>query len=431
MKQFSRRTYQVLKFLVPVFILLLGLAGGWKLMSSRERAKRSDRPVTAKYVEVVPIAAVSRPIVVSGFGTVRAHRELTVQAQVQGVVVAQHPRLNQGAILEEGELLVGIDRSDYEAALTAERAALANARFNLKVEEGRQVIAKREWDLLDDSVERTPLSAELALRKPHLEEKQAAVEAAESRVRRAERDLARTEIAVPFHAMVTTESIEVGQLVTAQSTLARLIGIDAFHIEVSLGVDDLPWVRLPDATSTDPARRVGSTVRVSQDVGMGKRLEREGVVVGLLGEVDPVGRMARILVEVTDPLGVHGAEANGESSGSEFPLLVGEYVRVEIDGPTLEEVVAIPRTGMREGSTVWVMDRESKLQVRPVERIFSTRGEVIAKNTFEPGDAVITSALQVPLPGLLLTTSVAAPTSETPPGATPQNAAPKSVGDSR
>ena len=393
MKDAAQWVYAVLKFLLPVLLIAVGAMGAKQLIAGRERPKAAERPPQAKYVEVIPVEKTARPFSLSAYGTVQAHRAVTLQAQVMGSVVEQHPDLQQGAIIAKGETIAQLDRRDYEAAVAQESAALITARFNLKVEEGRQVVAKREWSLLDRSVESTELSEELALRKPHLEERQALVRAAESRLTRAELDLERTELRAPFDALVIEESIEVGQLVNQNSIVARLICVDEFHIEASVRVADLRWIQFPDAEHP-----TGAKVRISQEaVGRGEQ-EREGTVVGLLGEVDPGGRMARVLIEVPDPLGLESSQP--------FSLLVGQYVSVEIEGPTLRDVVVIPRAGIREGDEVWVMDRDQRLAVRSVKRIFASATEVVVEHHFEPGDQIIISALQVPLPGMLLSTTV-------------------------
>ena len=66
----------------------------------------------------------------------------------------QNERLLRGVTLAEGDLLVEIDPRDYEAILEQEKASLARALFDLKVEEGRQVVARREWGLLKGSIEK-------------------------------------------------------------------------------------------------------------------------------------------------------------------------------------------------------------------------------------------------------------------------------------
>lgn len=419
MRSFWQAIYSIGRFLFPVLILIGGAGLAVWLMLGREEARTSDRPALAKYVEVLPVTATTRPITLSAFGTVRAHRELQLQAQVSGVVLEQHAELREGAILPAGALLVRLDPRDYEAAVAQAEAALVSANFNLTIEEGRQVIAGREWELMETTVDSSAMSKDLALRKPHLKEKHALVKAAESNLARAQLDLDRTELRVPFNALVVEESIEVGQLVTTQAQIARLICVDEFHVEVSVPVADLQWVRLPAPGAGDGQ---GSLVRILQEVG-DNTVQRDGHVVGLLGSVDPTGRMARLLVSVSDPLGVldqlPGSAPAGTSQATKktqrSPLLVGEYVTVEIEGPPLDNVLVVPRVALREGSTLWVQDTQSRLAVRPVQRRFSTGTEVIVDNTLEDGDAVIVSTLQVPLPGMLLTTELDATTDGTAP----------------
>ena len=73
---------------------------------------------------------------------------------------------------------------------------------------------------------------------------------------------------------------------------------------------------------------------------------------------------------------------------------------------SVPDLVAVPRAALREGARVWVMDRESRLAVRPVERVFSDSTRVFVRNGFEPGDRIITSTLQVSVPGLPLTATL-------------------------
>jgi len=42
-----------------------------------------------------------------------------------------------------------IDTEDYKLALTQKEKALADASYSLKLELGRQEVAKREWELLE------------------------------------------------------------------------------------------------------------------------------------------------------------------------------------------------------------------------------------------------------------------------------------------
>lgn len=383
-----------LRFLVPVALILLSVLGARALLSGRKDPPRVEREARATFVNTVPIESKSRRVTLSAYGTVQAHREVDLQAQVNGLVVEQNESLIRGGVVLAGEVLVRVDPRDYEFAITQEQAALAKAEFDLRLEQGRQVIAGQEWKLLQSSIETNPLSEELALRRPHIKEREAAVRAAQSRLDRAKLDLERTELVAPFNAVVLEDRVEVGQLISNQTVVARLVCIDSFHIEVSIPLRDLTWVRVPGRGSD-----TGSTVNVLHEVSLRQQVERKGEVVRLLGDVDPTGRMARLLVSVEDPLGVL------EGKELDCPLLVGEYLEVQIQGPQVENLVAIPRHSIRSEDRVWVCTKDRKLAIREVEAVFSTSDEVMARNTFEPGDEIITTTLEFAIPGTPLTTS--------------------------
>ncbi|MEM7164226.1 MAG: efflux RND transporter periplasmic adaptor subunit [Planctomycetota bacterium] len=385
----------LLRFLVPVVIIAVGIIGARIMMAGRQDPPRAERDARATFVETIPVVAQTRRVTLSAYGTVQADRSVDLQAQVAGRVTEQSDQLQRGGIVKAGDMLVQIDRSDYELALQQEEAALAKAEFDLKLEQGRQVVAGREWKLLESTIEKNPLSEELALRKPHLAERQAAARAANSRVDKAKLDLERTTLRAPFNAVVLDENVEIGQLINTQSLVARLVCIDEFHVEVSIPLRDLSWVQIPGRGGS-----AGALVQLVHEVAEGQTVERTGEVVRLLGNVDPTGRMARVLVAVKDPLGVL------TNTNLDSPLLVGEYLKVRIEGPDVEGLVAVPRRAVRERDQVWVKTTDDLLAIRQLDPIYATATEVMVQNNFEAGDEIVTTALEFAVPGMPLTTEI-------------------------
>ncbi len=137
-------------------------------------------------------------------------------------------------------------------------------------------------------------------------------------------------------------------------------------------------------------------MRLFRELGNGKLLERNGVVVDLLGEVTQNGRMAQVLVSIPDPLELNKPE------GERHPLLLGEYIRVEIEGPMLENVIVLPRSTIREGSRVWVKNDENRLEVRTVDIVLSRKDSVLVSRGLNDGEQVIMTQLPAAIPGLKL-----------------------------
>ena len=121
---------------------------------------------------------------------------------------------------------------------------------------------------------------------------------------------------------------------------------------------------------------------------------REGQVIRLLGDLTKEGRMARLLVSVSDPLGLSAEEDDQQ------PLIIGEYVRVAIDGEELHDVFSIPRTALHNDREIWIATQEGKLAIRPVEIIWRDKTNVLVRDGLQPGDLLIISSLAVPVNGM-------------------------------
>ena len=395
---------RVFRFGLPLLILLGGALGARALIASRPPVPKVDQEVTPTLVEVITVRAQDEQSVIQAYGTVRAHRQLTLFPRVEGYVIAQHDDLINGGLIRAGEVLFKVDPHDYRLAVETERGSLARAEFELQVEQGNQVVAQQEWDLLEPSIETSELGRILALRQPHLKEKRVAVSAAKSRLAQAELNLRRTTVAAPCNALVLNESVEIGQLVNARSAVATLVCTDDFRVEVSIPLNQLGWVEFPDTGKSQQegqeqdsgGNRKGSAVRIMRNLGGGDAAVWTGWVERLLGDVTENGRMARVLALIPDPLGLELSEQKRSS------LLLGEYVRVEILGPTLWNAIVLPRSSLREGDRVWVKNAQNQLEIRQVDVAQSRKDSVLIRSGLADGDQVITSPLPAALPGMLL-----------------------------
>ncbi len=383
---------KILKIVLPLLIVGLAILGAQALMLLGPTVPKASREVKPTFVEVLTARVRDEQTVIAAYGTVQGHQRLIVQPEISGRVVKLNPRLVIGETLSKGAVLLQIDPRDYRVAVDEQRASLAKAEFDLKLELGNQAVAKREWSLLNPSAgEVNALSRQLALRRPHLKEKRIALAAAKSRLRKAQLNLRRTMLRAPFHALVLNESVEVGQLINTRSSVATLVGTDEFRVQVSVPIKQVEGIVFPDAGRP-------SSVRVIRERGNGEPVVRQGTVVELLGDVTQNGRMAQVLVSITDPLEL------AKPARVRRPLLLGEYVRVEIQGPELHDVIVLPRDAVREGSRVWVKNAENQLEVRPVEVVLSQKETVLIGQGLRDGEEVITSQVPAAIPGLPLQT---------------------------
>jgi RND family efflux transporter MFP subunit len=315
---------------------------------------------------------------------------LEVRPQVSGHVVEVHPSFQVGGRVKTGEVLFKIDPRDYEIALDVARAELTRAEFELKLEQGSQVVAKREWDLLGaESSDANKLNRELALRIPHMRQKQAALKAARSQFEKAKLDLERTRIKAPFDVLVLNEAVEEGKFLSPQTIAAKVVATKEFFVKVKIPRASLKWVGKIDDANKMP-------VKIIQDVGGKEQVERKGNLLRNIGRVEEMGRMVQLLISISNPLD----PPNGLSQ-----ILLGSYVRVEIEGPRLDDVIAIPRAALRENSRVWIVGKESKLEYRKIEVLHSKDEKVFIQDQLKTGELIITSPVKNALEGTLLEVS--------------------------
>ncbi|MBN1346257.1 MAG: efflux RND transporter periplasmic adaptor subunit [Phycisphaerae bacterium] len=380
-------TRVVVRYLLPLIVVAVGGAGAVHLYLTKPKAKQRKPVNTAKVVDVATLTRSKQRVLVPAMGTVKAAQEVVLQPQVSGKIIKVSDELIPGGRVRAGDVLAIIDPADYQTTLERAEADLAGRRAEqqsaawemerLRRLESRQAANKKE---MDDA--RT--AKEVA---------DAAAVSASAAVEQAKLDRQRTTIKAPFNGIITTKDVDLGALVSPQSQIATLVGTDEYWVEASVRVDRLEWITIPAKSG-----QAGSLARIrpSREVGS---FEWTGHVLRLLGELEQEGRMARLLVVVKDPLG------QGASKSGVLPLLIGAYVRVEIEGAELDGVFAIPRTALRDGQRVWLMDETNRLVIKQVRIAWRGQDTVLVKNDLADGAKLVISNISTPVEGMALRTA--------------------------
>lgn len=382
----------VFRILLPVLLLVLAaILANW-LIGSKPRARRRAPQRNAVLVEVSPAQiATGEPAIVEAMGIVLPAQELDLHPRVRGEVITISPELLPGGLLEHGHTMLRIDPSDYRLAVKQAESNVVRATANIRVEQGNQSIAKKEYELLGQHV--SDEDRDLVLRKPQLDTARAALETAQAVLAQAQLDLQRTAIKAPFNAVVRARHIALGTRVTETTNLATLIGTDRFWISASVPVDELKWLRIPQGRDDE-----GSEVRIYDRAAWGMGVFRSGRVLRLAPDLEREGRMARLIVEVDDPM------AFAPDSAGKPRMLIGSYVEVEIIGAELQESVVLERRLLRDGNQVWILDPEGKLDIRQVEIALLKKDRVLVSSGIAQGDQVVITDLPTPVQGMPLRT---------------------------
>jgi RND family efflux transporter MFP subunit len=381
-----------MKYILSLLITLLAVGAAIGLYSTSPETKRARPARPVPLVQTDEFKPGREKVFVEAFGTVIPAQRIILQSEVEGRIISQHPELVPGGLIEQDEIIIQVDPAEYEVVVNEYRAELEEAVFEQDLEQGRQAIAKREWKLMEEEIDTSAEGKSLALREPHLRLVKAKVDKAKSRLAAAELALKRTTIIAPFNALVLKEFIDRGQLVSRQTNLANLAGTDQFWVRVSVPVSVLQRISF----SGEPGIR-GSAAEVIFESVSGLPVVRRGSVLRMMGDLDPEGRMARLLIIVDDPLNLR--EDSRKQKGRDR-ILLGSYVKVNIDAGFFDNVYSIPRQALREGDVLWVKDRNDTLQVRDVTVVWRRRDEVLVRADLVEGDTLILSRFQSPLPGM-------------------------------
>ncbi len=382
----------LIKVCLPLVVVVSGGAGAYYVYNSKPDVRQETPEAAAELVRVCPLRPTAERAIVRAMGTVIAAREVVLQPQVSGTIETLSPKLIPGGHVKADDVLFVIDSADYQAARDRAEAELARAQAELQ---------SATWELerlkaLDkqDAANRK----EMDVGHTAVDVAKANVAAGRAAVDQARLDLARTTIRAPFNGIITDKSVDVGAQVAPGSKLATIVGTDEYWVRVSVPVDRLKWVDTP----TDNGE-TGSRVRVCQSGENGSTTEWNGRVVRLLGDVEAQGRMARVLIVVEDPLGLESDKMEA------CPLLIGAYVRAEIEGNELEDVYAIPRRALREGDRIWLMNEKDRLAIRDVEVAWRDRQTVLIRGDFRRDSRLVVSKVAAPVAGMALRTQPPGP----------------------
>jgi RND family efflux transporter MFP subunit len=367
-------------------VITAGIAGAAYITKSAPKARKRPPTRMAPLVQVINVNPDNHGVTVLAMGTAIPAREITLEARVAGEIVFINPEFIEGGFLEKGSEILRIDPQDYRLALTLAQARVKDAESKLKQLEEEAAAARDEWRNLYQGREKDDSKPPpLLVKEPQLSAAKAMLTAEKAEVQKARLNLARTTIQAPFNAFVRAKNVDIGSQVSGQEKLAELVGTDEYWIQASIPVDRLNWIMIP----RHPAES-GSGVRILHRNGF----IIAGTVVKLLGDLESEGRMARILVEVKDPLNLNKGEKNQPA------LLIGEYVKIEIEGRKLQNVYRIPRTALRDNSNIWIVNKDSKLEIRRVETLWRDAKTVLFREGLEADDQLIVSDLPTPVNGM-------------------------------
>lgn len=394
---------RVTGFLAALVIVAASVALAMFLISLAPEPESRELPPQIPFVLTGTVTSSPGAIPVFGSGTVRPAREVNIAPQVGGRVESVNPAFRSGGRVEAGQTLFEIEEEDYRYRVEAAMADVAARQVALLEAREQAEIATAEYESFsrrqtgDALAEPSPLT----LRQPQLQAAEAALARDEARLAEARLALSRTVITAPFDGFVRAESIDAGQIVAAGQTVGSLFAADAAEILVALPDSDVALIPgLWELRAGDDSQQVAA--RVIAEYGE-QSFAWSGYVDRAEAAVDSQTRTVDVVIRVPDPF-VAGSPVNGPAAGGNPPLLVGEYVDVEIEGIVMANIYRIPRAALQAGNEVWVVNGDGAIGIVPVRIFQRADDEAYVTGSLQSGQPVITGGLQFAVEGMRVLT---------------------------
>jgi len=330
--------------------------------SSESASTAIPVPTPVRVMEIQPIQL---PLVAEVVGRLAPNREVTLAAEVGGVVARYNA--DTGDWVKKGSVLISLDPSDYRLALKEAEANLAVARTRLdlalKAYNRSKSLLPRKVITQDayDKAEAEYLSAGASLERVTV------------LVDIAKAQLVKTRIRSPFDGHAAARMIETGQLVGVGQPLMKIVESDPIRVKIWL--PEKEYVRLD---RTDPV----------------------SIVIEAFPETVITGTIDRIDITADERTNTFGVEILVDNSS--LVLKAGMTARVHIITATIPDAILIPQSTVlyrSDRNEVFVAGSDNRAILRQVVLGLSSGDKIEITEGLSAGDQLIVTGGQFLKPG--------------------------------
>jgi RND family efflux transporter MFP subunit len=379
------------RVLIPIGILGSCVAFAYGIVRTPVSLEEVALEIIPVSVRVTEVEQRSVDLVVGSQGKVQAAQTANISAAVAGPVAWISPAMEAGGYVTEGEILLRLDSSDYETMLARSEATVQQAN----AESGH---ASREYNRMKELAEqRLASQSQLQDAQRLAEVSIARLADAEANYRQAELDLQRTEIKAPFNAIIETREIELGQYVNRAQSVAVLYGANEVEVRVPLAIRQLGYLDIPLGLQGELPPEQAPSVTLTGMYG-GVEHHWEGTLVRIEASIDPNSNTVQTIIRVSQPTAIIDWASDEEAKA--IPLPIGLYVHADISGKTVDSLISLPRSVIRNNNQVLVVDAENKMYFREVDIFRLEEENVLITGGILPGEKICISPIQAVTDGM-------------------------------
>jgi len=366
----------MLRFILPIFVLLIGNTVAVMLFFSEPETKKRPKKTHIPIVEVKVLQQESYTLKIRSSGKVKARTETQLVTELSGKVVKLSEAFTQGNRFKKNDILLQLEDSDYEYALTIAKADVEKAKLHLKEEENKAALANRDWQLLDR--QGSDLS-EMASRKPHIANAKSALTAAEAKLAQAKKNLGRTFIKAPYTGYVLQRQVAIGQYIRAGEILGTIYADDQLevHLPISLTKHQLLTIN----KKNQPA--------VAYSITLGRQTQTwTGKVLRSSAAINPDTNQLTLIASI-------------DLKSNKNSLKIGQFLRANISGKTYRNIYRIPRSALRKNQEI-LLAVNKKVDVQAVELVHIDGDQVIIRADLPEKSKLIITPMPLAKEGLAI-----------------------------
>ena len=345
-------------------VLCLWMTSGLACSPTNEKENKvpPKKPVP---VVVTEVKARDFPLVIESVGRLMANKEVTLAAEVGGVV--EECRVNMGDKVESEQVLVCINPVDYELGLK-------EAKANLRAVQARLDAATKTFKRSEALMPRKVISEELYEKsKMDYKAAKAALTQARTRVDIAKERLRKTKVVAPFSGLIADRKVEHGQTVIPGVPVVTLVDLNYVRVKIHLTESDY--------------------IRVDQDDPVFVTLEA-------FPEKEYIGKIDRIGVKADERTNTFDVEILIDNP--DLVLKAGLTGRVRITADIVPNAILIPQSAVlykEKTREVFIADSSNRAQSRVIKLGRTEGSQIQVLEGLTPGDRLIVTGGQYLEPG--------------------------------
>jgi len=418
----DRQKFIFARTVISVTILFLGILifAVLSLLPRNPRELASTDAIIT--LSGVPINLGPVQLSITGLGKVQPVQSILISAEVMGRVVSRPLDLKPGVLVEKGQVLLEIDKSDYDANLKKAEADIRRLKSEIGIKQRFikdtekqlesmlrvQVLQRKNFERINTlmskqasyqtELERTEIvmqeqnqrvidtTSSLAKAKIELDSLDAQLKRAEAEEKIAGYNISRCTVASPISARIKEVFVDNDEYVNPGAKLYEIADDSRLEIPVSLNAGDVAKILDLKSSNGSHSNWFVSPAGIPVEIEWLEAPDRSrwrGEVLRL----DKFDAETGTFNFMVSPVAPWVEDQNN------FPLVEGMFCRVTFFGRKLDNAMKIPWQAVQLDGDVYVVDTAGLLAGRKVEVYCSSGEDLVVTGGLRKGEVLVVQKL--------------------------------------